>query len=126
MPFQNLKINIGSLVIGEQDYIEKVMKNVLHECNRYNDLIRIIHSMKGDPTRDKLNPKDFLVFLGLENGLNWAEIQQWLDYASLNRRAEFYFGDLILSEIDERKPYYKTLSGGPRGGRPSYFLKELK
>lgn len=72
MPFCNLNIDKESLEIKEFEEVEKIVKSVLKECRKKNDLITIINDMDTDPPKEKLDPKDYFVFLCLEKSLNWG------------------------------------------------------
>jgi len=60
----------------------------------------------------------------LTKGLNWKEIETWLDEIFLKNKEEFYFDKSNITYIDERRVWYKTLGDALQGRGPCTYITQ--
>lgn len=108
--------------VKEWDPLERLKDEMVDTKSDKHKMLYLLNTDKSHPPRNEVDPKEFLVFLCLTKGLNWGEIEEWLDRTFLGPSAEFQFDKTGLLYIDERRTYYRTPRGLAQGGVPCVYI----
>ena len=109
--------------VKEWDPLERLKDEMVDTKSKNHKMIYLLNTKKRHPPRNEIDPKEFLVPLCLTKGLNWGEIEEWLDSTFMGPSAEFQFDKTPLGlYIDQRRIYYKVPGSHSQGNIPCVYI----